>query len=272
MRYISILSFALLVMMVSCKKSKPTKESGEDTSGGSSIVYEQNRDSFTSDWGAPSPPPDVEGDGSSLFSERQNKIDVNGEGVSDYDNTSNPGAQTDVISNWINNRSTNSNSSPTPSPSTPSPRPQQRRQPSSPSTDYSLEYNWLNDPDITSGVTAPGQLLPYAANDDDKMDFLNDFYTMLFDRSENRDAESYMSMSCKNYLKENNRWNLPVETFFGINASNLGKPAEQTMQSMTIKPVGYDWYRINWSSESNNRSVDLKVIELNRKLVVDMIR
>ena len=272
MRYINIFSLLLLVILVSCNKKKPNKESGEDLTDGTQIVYEHGTDSLNSGWGAPSPPPEVEGDGSSLFTERtRNNMDINGEGVSDLDKVTNQGPQNDVISNWINNRPNNSNNSPS-TPSSPSSRPQQRRQQSSTPTDYSLEYNWLNDPDIANISSTPGTLLPYAANDDDKMDFLKDFYMMLFDRNENRDAESYMSMSCKNYLKENNRWNLPIETFFGINASNLGKPAEQMMQSMTIKPVGYDWYRINWGDNSNNRSVDLKVIEMNRKVVVDMIR
>ena len=97
---ISILSFLLSLLIVSCsfdpqRSAENASVSSDSTSAPSDTVYDE--------WGAPAPPPEMKGDGSSLFAERNNSVDINVESPEATPQSSGP--QDDVISNWINNRS-----------------------------------------------------------------------------------------------------------------------------------------------------------------------
>jgi hypothetical protein len=217
----------------------------------------------------------VTGDGSSLFDERRNpNINIDGSELKDnqsqdYTATNN----NDVIANWINNQSTSIPSRQSSSPNRPTSQRTPRRQ--SNAENYTLEYNWNNDNSNASSVqnSQSDIMLPYAANNDDKKDFLNNFYAMLLDANPSKDINSSLSISCQNYLKEQNyNGRYPVENFFGVNSSYIGKPSADILKSMVIEPMDYDWFKVSWAPGINNREVELKVIEMNRQLVVDMIR
>ncbi len=260
-----ILTILLSMLIVGCN-SNPERES-ENASVSSDSAY-ASPDTVYDEWGNPAPPPEMKGDGSSLFSERHGSVDINVENLDA--GTQSSGAQDDVISNWINSQSSQS---PVASrPSTPRQEPvtriPERRQPTS--NTYTMDFNWNVDNPVSEG---DGQMLPYAANDDDKADFLRDFYALLLSDNENKDLESYMSVSCKNYLREANFGNrLPTATFFGLNSSSLSRPSDEVLKNLSIKSLGYDWFAVSWGNGSSNRPVELKVIEMNRSLLVDMIR
>ncbi len=260
---LTILSFLIIF---GCNSSP--KHSNEDASISSDSTGMSN--DSTNEWGAPTPPPEVEGDGSSLFSERNNKVDID---ASSLENPANSSNNYDVISNWINNQSSShSNRSESTSPSAVSPQSSNRTS-SNGINNYTMEYDWQNDNFTNTLSTTSDYMLPYAAKEEDKMDFIRDFYAMLIDDNSNKNESDYLSMSCKNYIKENNPYNhLKFETFFGFNPSNKGKNASEILNSLTITPLGYDWFGISWDKKSSNKDVELKVIEFNRKLVVDMIR
>lgn len=266
-KYIYLFVFAAL-MAISCKEEK--RESGEDSSAHDSFKPQQN-DSTYDEWGEPAPPPDVDGDGSSLFAERKKKI-VDVELIDDEDAKSDNNDRLfeydDVIRNRINN-----STSYTPVQNTTS-RPTPKSQPRNTSgNNHSLEYNSSDGYETVETGSGKAVLLPYAANNEEKIDFIKSFYETALTKGVNMVDDNVLSVSCRNYLIEQCYGNhFSVESFFGISSSDANRQPAELLKSMSVKPLGDDWFKVSFDNDKSSRPVELKIVEMDRKLMVDMVR
>lgn len=265
-KYICLLVLASLMTM-SCKEEK--RESGEDSSAHDSFKSQQN-DSTYDEWGQPSPPPDVDGDGSSLFAERNKKI-VDVELIDDEDSKSDNNDRLfeydDVIKDRINNSTSYSPIQNTSSHTTP------KNQPRSISNNHSLEYNSSDGYETVETGGGKAVLLPYAANNEEKIDFIKSFYETALTKGVNMVDDNVLSVSCRNYLIEQCYGNhQSVESFFGLSPSDTNRQPTELMKAMTVKPMGDDWFKVAFDNDKSSSSVELKIVEMDRKLMVDMVR
>lgn len=262
-KYLAITLPVLLFFFCACKK-KVEAESGELKG---EVVSQQNTtnesDSIVDEWGEPAPPPEMGGDGSSLFQERFKKpakASVDDEAQPSNDEVWD---SDDRIQDRIQSDMRTHNSVPSSAPTTSRSNSRRTVRTNDPEFDYSpVEYV----PPTTSG--SGGGLLPYAANDQEKMDFLRGFYKDFFANGGQKIDESALSASCKRFLndKSGEHGIDNVAQFFtaGIQNGNA-----ETANSMKLKSIGDDWFRV---SNDDGKHLDIKVVEFNGHLQIDMLK
>lgn len=241
-------------------------------------------DSITDDtiinlWGEPSPPPAVEGDGSTLFTERLNRPkddnnDFNEQAAVADDNLAN------VV--WDNYEE------PLASAASSSSR-QTKEQPRSvgttqtkpvawtPSNDMNFDYSsyttYTPSSDIAI-VTENGlELLPYAANDAEKMDFIKNFYEDCFARDGRNVDETMLSVACRRYVQDKvaETGDFGTGRFFRTQRNKAAIPWDEVKKNMSVKSVGEDWFQVEMDEGNGKKTLNIKVVEIDGQIKIDMV-
>ena len=271
-----LLLLALLVTVFACKNRKkplPGEIAQADFKPKNDTIAE---DTILNEWGDPAPPPEVEGDGSSLFTERLSKkvgdqIEIREENSS-REITS---VRLEDIDNGMDNYTDDYDS-----------RPGQERsstarndQPGKPvvwrpSNDPAFDYSSYSSSDGAI-ITADGiQVLPYAANDAEKIDFIKSFYDDCFAREGRGIDETQLSVACRRYIQDKvaETGDYGSGRVFRTQIARPSKSWDEVKKSMNIKAIGEDWFKIEMDEGSGKKSFEIKVVEIEGQLKIDMVK
>ena len=275
--------YTLLFMVVACAfiackekvKPRPGEIAEADLKPAVDTIAD---DTIINLWGEPSPPPPVEGDGSTLFTERLAKRAMDdmelieqGEVPSPdltavtWDNYEEPLASAASSGNRSGGESRSSGSS------------QHKPTAWTPSNDMSYDYNsyttFTPSSDVAIVTDNGLDVLPYAANDTEKIDFIKNFYEDCFARDGRNIDESMLSVSCKRYIQDKvaETGDFTTGRFFRTQYLKGNKSWDEVKKNMTVKAVGDDWFKIEMDEGAGKKSFDLKVVEIDGQLKIDMV-
>ena len=271
-----ILLAALASVLFACKqKVKPVSgELTEDQIKPKNDTIQE--DTIVNEWGEPSPPPAPEGDGSGLFTERlakraeenmqlmeeENSPEIRPETTNSSDNPERPAAESSEERTPANQSRPNRSE-----PSKP--------QAWSPSSDMTYDYNSYSSSGTTTVTSNSGvDILPYAANDAEKIDFLKNFYNDCFARDGRNVDETMMSVACRRYIQDKvaETGDYATGRFFRTQRARGTKTWAEVQKNMTIKSTGEDWFRVEMDEGSGKRFLDVKVVEVDGQLKIDMVK
>ena len=271
-----LLLLALLVTVFACKNRKkplPGEIAQADLKPQNDTIAE---DTILNEWGDPAPPPEVEGDGSSLFTERLSKrvgeqIEIREENtpreitsvrLEDFDNRMDNNTVDYGSREGQERNSTARNDQPS--------KPVVWR----PSNDPAFDYSSYSSSD-GAVITADGiQVLPYAANDAEKIDFIKNFYDDCFAREGRNIDETQLSVACRRYIQDKvaETGDYGAGRFFRTQIARPSKSWDEVKKSMNIKAIGEDWFKIEMDEGSGKKSFEIKVVEIEGQLKIDMVK
>lgn len=238
-------------------------------------------DTIVNLWGEPSPPPPVEGDGSTLFTERYKKR---------TDDSLEPTEQGEIPApdladvNWDNYEEPLASAASSAGTRSASEQPRKTATAAAskptawtPSNDMNFDYNsytsFTPSSDIAIVTDNGLDVLPYAANDAEKIDFIKSFYEDCFARDGRNVDESMLSVSCRRFIQDKVAENGEFTTgrFFRTQRQKASKPWDEVRKNMTIKAVGDDWFKIEMDEGAGKKSFNLKVVEIDGQIKIDMV-
>lgn len=264
---IVFIAFVFGLLLITACKSKPKPVSGEIQYTGMQEAYSDSVDSAAQTWGEPAPPPAVQGDGRTLFQERYKAVnneyeeDFNIEGQQQSSGNSNskyPDSPEDYY--YASSPSYN--------------RPATSSYYVNDNPDYVSEFDYSDEPNAGKGQESGAELLPYAANQQEKLTFVKDFFQDFFANNCERVAESDLSLPCKSFLREKGEeiGEQNMAYFFRTEkAVNANRPSDAA-KTLNFKPIGDDWFRVTMNEGHGNKYLDVKVVEYSGKLMIDMVR
>ena len=271
-----LLLLALLMTVFSCKERKkplPGEISEADLKPKNDTIVD---DTILNEWGEPAPPPDVEGDGSSLFTERLSRRA--GEQIVMREEEP-PRDITSVRWDDTDSRADNSNDEYDSRPSSDRNRTARNDLPSKP-----VVWKPVNDPafDYSSYSSSDGpiitdegiQVLPYAANDAEKIDFIKSFYEDCFARDGRNIDETKLSVACRRFIQDKvaETGDFGAGRFFRTQIARPSKSWDDVMKNMNVKAVGEDWFKVEMDEGAGRKSFELKVVEIDGQLKIDMVK
>lgn len=271
---------ALLCAFYACKekiKPRPGEISEADIKPVNDSIPD---DTVVNLWGEPSPPPAVEGDGSTLFTERMNRPKND---IPDFDDSETM-RENDVANvNWDNceeplaSAATSSSARQTQEKTRTPAASQTKPVAWTPSNDMNFDYNsyttFTPSSDIAI-VTENGlEVLPYAANDAEKMDFIKNFYEDCFARDGRNVDATMLSVACKRYVQDKvaESGDFGTGRFFRTQRDKSTKPWEEVKKNLAIKAIGEDWFKVEMDEGAGKKSLNLKVVEVDGQMKIDMI-
>ncbi len=271
-----LLLMALVSTLFACKERKkpvPGEIAQADLKPKNDTIAD---DTILNEWGEPSPPPDVEGDGSSLFTERLSKR------VGEQIEMRESEPARDITSVRWEDDNSRADDSEDVSDSRQSPdrnrtaRNDQSSKPvvwkpvNDPAFDYN-SYSSYDGPVITDeGI----QVLPYAANDAEKIDFIKSFYEDCFARDGRNIDETQLSVACRRYIQDkvSETGDYGTGRFFRTQVARPSKSWDDVKKNMDIKAVGEDWFKVEMDEGAGKKSFQLKVVEIDGQLKIDMVK
>lgn len=271
-----LLLMALVSTVFACKERKkpvPGEIAQADLKPKNDTIAD---DTILNEWGDPAPPPDVEGDGSSLFTERLSKRV--GEQIEIRE--SEPARDVTSVRWEDDNSRADDNADVSDSrQSTERNRTARNEQPSKPvvwkpSNDPAFDYNSYSSYDGPV-ITEEGiQVLPYAANDAEKIDFIKSFYEDCFARDGRNIDETQLSVACRRYIQDKvaETGDYGTGRFFRTQIARPAKSWDDVKKNMDIKAVGEDWFKVEMDEGSGKKSFELKVVEIDGQLKIDMVK
>lgn len=257
---------AVILLMAACKP-KPKPQSGEILSTDVERAYTDSVDTTAQAYGQPAPPPAVQGDGRTLFQERYKAVSNEGEEnfsveVNQPTKTSNQ-QYPDQPEDYYYSSSSPYNHKPATSSYYVNDNP-----------DYVSEFDYSDEPNAEKDKESGAELLPYAANQQEKLSFVKDFFQDFFAKNCERVSESDLSLPCKSFLRERGEeiGELNMAYFFRTEkAVNAGRPSDAA-KTLNFKSIGDDWFRVSVNEGHGVKYLDVKVVEYSGKLMIDMVR
>ena len=189
-----LLAFLCALMLMAACKQKPKAVQGEIINDTLQKVYTDSVDTTDQAWGQPAPPPPVRGDGRTLFQERYKAVNNEGEESLNLEEQQHSQTSSQQYPDYPEDYYYPSSSS--------YGKPATSSYYVSDNPDYVSEFDYSDEPNANKKQESGAELLPYAANQQEKMAFVKDFFQDFFSYNCERVAESDLSVPCKSYLRE----------------------------------------------------------------------
>lgn len=237
-------------------------------------------DTIVNLWGEPSPPPAVEGDGSTLFTERLSRpnnvsLDSNEQSAipdNDYANVTWDDYEEPLASAASSSSRQNVERPRTATAS------QTKPVAWTPSNDMNFDYSSFTTSNLPSSdiaiVTENGlEVLPYAANDAEKIDFIKNFYDDCFARDGRNVDETMLSVACRRYVQDKvaETGDFGTGRFFRTQRNKASVPWDEVKKNLSIKAVGEDWFKVEMDEGDGKKSLNIKVVEVDGQIKIDML-
>lgn len=272
-----LLLSALLSAVFACKeKIKPLP--GEIAEADLKPKYDiLSDDSIVDEWGEPSPPPAVSGDGSSLFTERLAKRAAENLTIDSSDETPAPDIASVNWDDYVEPMAQAAASGGKPAASQPKPVAGTSAKPVAwtPVNDLNFDYTTNAGASDIAIISENGlEVLPYAANDEEKIDFLKSFYVDCFARDGRSVDESKLTVSCRRFLQDKvaETGDFSTGRYFRTQRTKGSKSWAEVQSGMTIKAEGDEWFKVEMDEGAGKKSFELKVVEIDGQLKIDRVK
>ena len=117
------------------------------------------------------------------------------------------------------------------------------------------------------------ETLPYAANDQEKTQFLNEFYKNFIQQGGKTLDDEQLSITCKRMLADMaaDKGFDNIAPFFHVNPENSTASTEQTLASLKVNKASGDWFDVAMDEGDGEKTIKVRVVEVNRNLKVDAV-
>lgn len=224
----------------------------------------------TLEWGEPAPPPQVNGDGSSLFEERINpqaQPNQDEEDVADFYAWSfgrkrDPLAEAALRNSVGQHPDYGYNKNPIPE--------KKVWKPANTGNDMNFDFDNIQ---YNQPANSKVETLPYAANEQEKIQFLSEFYKNFMEKGgKNVDTEQ-LSITCQRMLTDlaKDKEIENIADFFRTNPKDATNSTEQTAANIKVSSSKGDWFDVTMDEGHGEKTIRVKVVEVNRTLKVDEV-